>query len=242
MKTADLEVALCTDARMVMGTFVAAASVRRWLDRSCRLRIHFVGFEWSADARRSLVRLRDDESGMTDIQFHTVSREPLAGAPICKNLGLETYLRLMLPDCLGDTDSVLYLDSDTLVLDGLAWEAFDEGESLAAVPDFYASPDWRPGKDKTLEARKWWFNCGVMIMDLKDWREAGACGDAFEMACGRNGTRLRLPTRKRSTRVFGTGRDYCPQAGNLRQKTLSPCGHNTRYGWPQSSLRDGVRK
>ena len=88
------------------------------------------------------------------------------------------YLRLLIPELVPENvNRVIYLDTDLVVLDDIQelWEMDLEGKPLGAVPDLgiLASSRMRRQKEETLgiEEGELYFNSGVMVMDLKAWRE-----------------------------------------------------------------------
>jgi lipopolysaccharide biosynthesis glycosyltransferase len=81
-----------------------------------------------------------------------------------------TYLRIAIPDVLPQSvDRVLYLDSDIVVTGNLAelWSVDLQGRMVAAVTDGWSS--YRCSALGIPEGV--YFNNGVMVMDLKKWRE-----------------------------------------------------------------------
>ena len=100
--------------------------------------------------------------------------------PITMYFTRAASFRLFLADVIEDTvDTVIYLDSDTIVCDGglerLANVKLD-GHALAAVTD--ADHDFKYTRkrigidDKTYR----YFNSGVLVINLKRWREENATG------------------------------------------------------------------
>jgi lipopolysaccharide biosynthesis glycosyltransferase len=81
------------------------------------------------------------------------------------------YSRIFISDLLPDlSDTVLYLDSDTLIVDSIA-ELFAtelNGQPLALAPDA-AHPAYK--KVISLPSDKPYYNTGVALIDLGRWRE-----------------------------------------------------------------------
>ena len=110
-----------------------------------------------------------------------------------------------LPDSL---DKILSLDVDTVVLSSLRelWNTPLEGAFVAAVTDRYMSEE--RCKSIGIENKTYYFNAGVLLMNLKVWREADVGGklldiiqefqgrldyldqDALNIYASRNGFRL----------------------------------------------------
>lgn len=88
---------------------------------------------------------------------------------------LACYLRLLAPSLLADVDKVLYLDCDIIVnaqLDEL-WNIELEGYSVAAVLDATLSYHIVKGYLGYDYWEDGYFNSGVLLMNLKYWREHG---------------------------------------------------------------------
>jgi lipopolysaccharide biosynthesis glycosyltransferase len=82
--------------------------------------------------------------------------------------GTAAYQRIALASYLSpDINKVIYLDSDTLVLDDIIhlWEIDLQGRGLAAVENFSPKACQDLGFD-----RKGYFNSGVLLIDLDYWR------------------------------------------------------------------------
>jgi lipopolysaccharide biosynthesis glycosyltransferase len=96
-----------------------------------------------------------------------------------------TYARLLMPYVFPEAVSkVLYLDADTLVLDNLQplWEADLHGLAVGAVLDpivlgHIKRPE--PGWENIPRVRDY-FNAGVLLIDLKRWRELRVSEKAVE--------------------------------------------------------------
>jgi lipopolysaccharide biosynthesis glycosyltransferase len=226
LSSVDYEVVLCLNRKMQMGAFVAASSLVRWIGADCRVKIHFVAFDWPESVQRRLAKLMKRKN--TTIQFHTVSRSVLAGVPVCGKLGLETYIRLMLPECLAESSSVLYLDSDTLVRAAIGWTPLSNGECLAAAPDFKLGPSWRPGGLKTLPERPWWFNAGIMILNLEAWR-ANSYGSALIRWLRENPGGIEIADQEAVNACLWEQTRELPAGWNYQ---LAHVRANAFYGWP----------
>jgi lipopolysaccharide biosynthesis glycosyltransferase len=101
-----------------------------------------------------------------------------------------TYVRLLLPDILpGSITKVLYVDPDILVLDDLAplWQTALGDAVVGAVVDIFSEASARRlglidrdrrGSDCPTSAE--YFNAGVLLIDLMQWRREGITEAAFE--------------------------------------------------------------
>lgn len=91
-----------------------------------------------------------------------------------KGVTTATYLRFLLPELLKNTDKVLYMDTDTLVLDDIAkiFSCNIDGYYVAGVRDIAGFEDKEKrcnelGTDNLEE----YINAGVLLMNLKQFRE-----------------------------------------------------------------------
>jgi lipopolysaccharide biosynthesis glycosyltransferase len=107
-----------------------------------------------------------------------------------------TYARLLLPSILPkEVSRVLYLDGDILALDDLGplWQTELKDAPVGAVSDLflhtlYLSKGLDPAKEradhfrykKELPRVRDYFNAGVMLIDLKRWREERISEKAFD--------------------------------------------------------------
>lgn len=107
--------------------------------------------------------------------FYDIPTALLAGFPIKQSdhLSLASYLRIFMPELLpADIDKVLYLDCDLIVTDSVAglWETDVTGVAVAGVeerPPFDIEAPDRLGYPR----QNSYFNAGVMLINLKRWRE-----------------------------------------------------------------------
>lgn len=96
------------------------------------------------------------------------------GAPLKFATASPHYFRLLAPYLLPSTQRSIYLDADTIVLDSLdpLWAVELDGNSVGAVRDYLPSiadgiANWR---DLGLNPDAPYFNSGVLVMDLNQWR------------------------------------------------------------------------
>jgi lipopolysaccharide biosynthesis glycosyltransferase len=100
-----------------------------------------------------------------------------------------TYARLLIPRLFPDTVSrVLYLDADLLVMGDLGqlWETDLDGAVVGAVSDRNLDPALKAGAPgaKDLPEVRDYFNAGVLLIDLKRWREERVVENALEFLRG----------------------------------------------------------
>src|ERR1700688_3826411 len=191
--TSTVHVACCFDQKMELPFLVLASSLKRRLKGDRRVVLHafhsdpiahdlayFVGL----NSATFELRLRHIEN-----RFHHVASWP-------SHLTAASLLRLRLPSVLNGIDRVIYLDCDLVVLNDLT-AALGKGLfdfPLAACLDFwltgsppFAPPGWDVGEWHkflsevvSLTDTQAYFNAGVMVMDLKRFRDTGLIHSAEE--------------------------------------------------------------
>lgn len=118
------------------------------------------------------------EQAHAAIHFCEVDASRFAAFFVSGQLSRAAYFRLEMGRLLPDpVEKVIYLDCDLLVLDDIAelWDYDMSNHPLAAVMDLgimASSKDWR-GKQEQLgfSSDDIYFNSGVLMVDLKSWRE-----------------------------------------------------------------------
>ncbi|HEY2530124.1 MAG TPA: glycosyltransferase family 8 protein [Xanthobacteraceae bacterium] len=190
-----VHVACCFDQQMELPFLVLAGSLKRHLKGSRRVVLHafhsdpiahdlayFVGF----NSATFELRLREIEN-----RFHGVAIWP-------GHLTAGTLLRLQLPSVLKDIDRVVYLDCDLVVLKDIStlYDTDLLDLPLAACLDFwltgappFAPPivgwgigEWHKFLSEVVRLAdcRAYFNSGVLVMDLKRFRNSGLIHAAEE--------------------------------------------------------------
>jgi lipopolysaccharide biosynthesis glycosyltransferase len=142
------------------------------------VRAHIVTNDASAESRRQVAR------AVPSIDLRWLDCGSLHGLPpaLC---GVDpiSYGRLFGPGQLeGEVERLIYLDVDTLVRHDLTalWMTDLEGSPIAAVRDPWVTSIGHPTlgipdfEALGLAATAPYFNCGVMVIDVKRWNDDGA--------------------------------------------------------------------
>ena len=118
------------------------------------------------------------------IRFHEVDDAALRKLPAISYIGSVGWYRLLLPELLPDVDRVLYVDSDTLVIDSLTplWETDLQDYALAAVENVIERRLRDRPRSLGLPESTPYFNCGVMLMNLDAMRVDGSHQRALDVA------------------------------------------------------------
>jgi lipopolysaccharide biosynthesis glycosyltransferase len=123
-------------------------------------------------------------SNGTSARFHTVASDNFSDLPTTPLFGSVVWLRFCLPELLLDRSTVIYLDSDTLVMSDLheLWETPLDPHPLAAVANV-VEPWARPHVEALgIRYPGGFFNSGVLLMDLDRMRAEQSSSRLFEAA------------------------------------------------------------
>ena len=120
-----------------------------------------------------------------ECKFYTVDETPLIGVQFRKNrpLTMAAYYRLLLPNILSGIDKVLYLDCDMDVLGDVS-ELFEmelDNYALAACLDDMPHTN-QHRLQLHMQVGERTFNTGMMMCNLKYWREHGSVEHMIEYA------------------------------------------------------------
>jgi lipopolysaccharide biosynthesis glycosyltransferase len=177
-------IAVATDERTVLGAAVTLRSARN-TTTSHDVDI-IVLYRELSDVSKRLIECSWPEA--SSINLLRASSTRLAKLPH-SHLPAEAFLRLLLPEMCPNTSRIVYLDTDVIVRHPLQplWDIDLAGLALAAVRNvgvpFISSPrgvaTWR---SRNLDPTLPFFNSGVLLMDLDQWRERDLTSRVLEVA------------------------------------------------------------
>jgi len=111
-----------------------------------------------------------------DVRMHRMPEDVLERFHLNRpNLSKAAFARLLAPSILADVDRVLYLDSDVLVTGDIVelWRCDLGGLARGAVRDplfVFLGQDVRNCRQFGISPLHHYFGTGVMLMDLRQWR------------------------------------------------------------------------
>jgi putative glycosyltransferase len=117
------------------------------------------------------------------ISFIPVNPNDFLDFPLTiSHISITTYARLKISEYITDCDKVLYLDIDLLVKNDLEalWNTKLDNNWIGACIDLFVDENRADYKQKIgLTEQEHYFNAGVLLINLKQWRQV----DVFQMAC-----------------------------------------------------------
>ncbi|KAL6187126.1 hypothetical protein ACLB2K_043241 [Fragaria x ananassa] len=183
-----VHIAMTLDSEYLRGSVAAVHSVLKHASCPENVFFHFVAAEFDPASPRVLTRLV--RSTFPSLNFKVyIFREDTVINLISTSIrvALENplnYARNYLGDILGRcVDRVIYLDSDVLVVDDIhkLWNISLTGSRVIGAPEYchanftkyFTDGFWSdPVLSRIFSTRKpCYFNTGVMVMDLRRWRE-----------------------------------------------------------------------
>ena len=150
-------------------TYVTVCSILSNANRHDRYKFYFLCEESDDDFDRIYEKL--NEIHEFEYEFIKMNNTDFDGLVHDVRVGISALYRLKLPSLVND-DKIIYLDSDLVVLKDIKelWEYDINDYLVAAVEDKYAEV---MACHANLEPDEVYFNSGVMIMNLKKFREHG---------------------------------------------------------------------
>jgi lipopolysaccharide biosynthesis glycosyltransferase len=186
-----LHVAAACDESYAMPLAVVLASLSENLSTSRVVRVHILQRQLSRALRDKVER--SIPRGAVEFAWIDIESSELASLRATlrrfDTVALESYYRLLLPSVLpDDIDTVLYLDSDLVVRGDVTplWDLDIASTSLFAVPELapasslVSSPEGIPlHRELELPPDLKFFNSGVMLINLRKWRDEHVALRAF---------------------------------------------------------------
>lgn len=142
-----------------------------------------------------------------ELSLHRVEDSEVRGLPVRASFTSAIWYRILLPERLPDTDRVLYLDADTIVVAALGplLELDLADRYVAAVTNvFMPHQTYRPTA-LGLDPEHPYFNSGVLVMNLDLLRREG-CTEALAAFARARGDELEWPDQDALNVVLGARR------------------------------------
>lgn len=174
-----MNIVLCTDNNYAMPCGVTITSVIE-NNKDSFITFHIVGMDLSEEVKATLLSISSVYNNVS-VLFHELKKDFIESYNFStydsNYMSLATYVRLFFEKILpSEVDKIIYLDCDMIVRGSLAdlWNVNIDNYSIAGVEDLYASkPEVdsfnRLGYDEAYQ----YFNAGMVLINLKYWREHG---------------------------------------------------------------------
>lgn len=160
------------------GLGATLTSLVRNCSNSKELKLLFLCSEFGKKDKANIDLLLENEKFSGTISYIDFDAKAVFGNLKSLHGDWTTYGRLLIAENI-QSDTALYLDSDLIILlDVLALRGFNfEGALLAAV--YSSTVEWALEKNFFINDLKWskeqgYFNAGVLLFNLKKWRESNA--------------------------------------------------------------------
>ena len=182
----------------------SAAMLHSVLTSGGPMDVHVHYLHGPAFPARSLARLERMVDGLGGgFSPHEVAPARVARLPVVEEFTVAMWFRILLPELLADTERVLYLDVDTLVVDDLGplWRTDLSGSYVGAVTNVLMPHHrHRPGELGLSDDA--YFNSGVLLMNLEAMRADG-CTQAIADYAAAGGPTLAWPDQDALNVVLG---------------------------------------
>jgi len=169
-----IEIVLCTDDNYVMPTGVCMYSICKNNENGI-VHFHIVSdCELSTKTKESFNHIAQIFNNRVEYYIYDIQQENvLVGQKgQIPHITASTYLRILLPKILPNSlNKVLYIDGDIICRHSLMnlWNTSIEGYSIAGVKEGYY--DYSLHNGILLEKKYDYINAGVLLINLKDWRQ-----------------------------------------------------------------------
>lgn len=181
-----IDVALVTDRAFLPWCATAILSCSRATD-DATLHFHVLLAKDVSNVERDQLASAGTAFG-ADVTFAVADEAAVAGLPSKGEAlgGRMSWIRVILADALPDVERVVYLDADTLVLQSL----LDLSNSLDGAPIAAVSNVTEPAmfghlRSLGLSDPADYFNAGVLVINLDQWRKADVTNELVRFATSR---------------------------------------------------------
>ena len=174
-------------------------------------------------SKRSIKRLKEAIKERADIvlQIHYVDMNVLQGLD-SKRFTAFTFLRLIIPNILpAEIERVLYLDTDTLIANSILplFSLDMKGKAVGAVNEKIPNST-KHSRHLNYDENKGYFNAGVLLIDLKQWREINATKQLIDF-CVKNIKHLQLFDQDALNVIFQDNKCELPLCYNIIPANLN---------------------
>ena len=171
-----INIVFASDNNYAQHTAVAMASVLVNTKVPQKIQFYLIDDEIQQKNKEKITKTVQNLGG--NIEFIKIKNSKLEDCYVSGELSRASYFRLDIANILGESiEKIIYLDCDLLVYDDIEkmWQLDMGGKPVAATCDLGIMASARVRKQKNkfigLPFDAPYFNAGVLIMDLKKWRD-----------------------------------------------------------------------
>lgn len=182
-----INLVFASDNNYAQHTAVAMTSILLNTKNPQKIKYFLIDDEINTDNRVKIKETVEKLSGQ--IEFVKIKNNKLADCYVSGELSRASYFRLDIANILpSDIKKIIYLDCDLLVYDDLEkmWNLDMHGYPIAATCDLGIMASERIRKQKNrfigLPFNAPYFNAGVLMMDLEQWRKKDFAKDIIALA------------------------------------------------------------
>lgn len=171
----EINIALSTDENYAKYCIVAVTSIKESQKDFDKINIFILSKSLSSKTQKIFNDLNTEKFKVNIINTSNIDVSNLQiNLPRERVLPDSAYYRLIVADLLKDCEKILYLDCDIIVKDSLLrlWQTDLSNHLFAAVKDM--SGEFFLKEMNAPEHKKSYFNSGVLLINLKKWREENA--------------------------------------------------------------------
>ena len=171
-----INIVFASDNNYAQHTAVAMASVLVNTKVPQKIQFYLIDDEIQQENKEKITKTVQNLGG--NIEFIKIKNSKLEDCYVSGELSRASYFRLDIANILGESiEKIIYLDCDLLVYEEIEkmWQLDMGGKPVAATCDLGIMASARVRKQKNkfigLPFDAPYFNAGVLIMDLKKWRD-----------------------------------------------------------------------
>lgn len=171
-----INIVFASDNNYAQHTAVAMASVLVNTKVPQKIQFYLIDDEIQPENKEKITKTVQNLGG--NIEFIKIKNSKLEDCYVSGELSRASYFRLDIANILDESiEKIIYLDCDLLVYDDIEkmWQLDMDGKPVAATCDLGIMASARVRKQKNkfigLPFDAPYFNAGVLIMDLKKWRD-----------------------------------------------------------------------
>lgn len=211
-----IHIALCTDKHYAIACLACATSILE-NNKENEIFIHIITKELSKDIKTYFKNLSSKYNQR--IEIITISEKHFSNLKISNRFRESIYYRFLIPDLIG-SEKVLYLDSDTIIINSLKdlWEIDLRNFACGAIED-QASDDIRI--HNRIETDTPYFNSGVLLINTAYWKQNSISQKLTDFIY-KNPEKCVYPDQDALNIILKNKIKYLPYRYNFQEKLYQP--------------------